>query len=333
MKAMVLSKIAPIETAPLAPAEVEPPVPRYREIRIKILACAICRTDLHVIEGDLPQEKLPIIPGHQVVGDVDALGKGCRLFKRGQRVGVAWLHRSCGHCQYCKRDRENLCESPQFTGYHVNGGYAEYMVAPEAFAYRVPKGYDASLAAPLLCSGIIGFRALARSNLPKGGKLGLFGFGSSAHVVLQLAEARGAKVYVVSRGKAHLELARQMGAEWVGEKTTDLPTRLDSAILFAPAGHLVPDILSVLDKGGTLATAGIHMTDIPALNYQRHLFYEKNLCSVTASTRRDGSALLKEAARVGVQPHITTYALSDANRALQDLKSDLISGSGVLRVS
>jgi propanol-preferring alcohol dehydrogenase len=283
-----------------------------------------------VIEGDLPGRKLPVVPGHQVVGTVDALGSGCQRLRVGQRVGIAWLRKTCGVCEFCRSDRENLCANPRFTGYHDDGGYAEFAVVAEDFAYEIPAGFRDVDAAPLLCAGIIGYRALERSRLPQGGTLGLIGFGSSAHVVIQLALHRGATVYVMTRGERHRELARQMGAAWVGETTVGLPDRLDSAILFAPSGALVPPALAALRRGGTLALAGITMSEIPPLRYESNLFYEKDLRSVTANTRADGQAFLAEAAALPIRPHTTTYALADANRALQDLKADSIQGTGVL---
>jgi propanol-preferring alcohol dehydrogenase len=299
-------------------------------VRVEVRCCAICRTDLHVIEGDLPKEKLPIIPGHQIVGAVDALGPGCQRLKMSDRVGIAWLGRTCGTCGFCSSQRENLCESAQFTGYHLDGGYAEYAVVAEDFAYPIPKAFSDVEATPLLCAGIIGYRALKRAEVPRGGKLALYGFGSSAHVVIQIARHRGCDVYVVTRGEKHRELARQMGAVWVGEHAADMPVKVDSAIIFAPAGELVPPALEALEKGGTLALAGIHMSAIPEMDYDRYVFYERDIHSVTCNTREDGRGLLAEAAEIPIRPHTTCYPLADANRALQDLKNDQINGTGVL---
>lgn len=332
MKAMVLEHNAPIDTAPLHLSDMPTPSPQTGEVRIKVRCCAICRTDLHVIEGELPPRKQPVIPGHQIVGIVDDLGPGCGRLKRGQRVGVAWLRHTCGQCDFCRSDRENLCESQLFTGYHADGGYAEYAVVPEAFAYEIPEVFEDVQAATLLCAGIIGYRALQRSAVPDGGTLALYGFGSSAHVVIQIARHRGCRVYVATRGETHRELARRMGAEWVGEDPREMPLKADSAIIFAPAGELVPPALAALKKGGTLALAGIYMSDVPGMQYETHLFYERNICSVTANTREDGRHLLAEAARIPIRPHTTTYPLKEANRALQDLKADRINGSGVLVV-
>jgi propanol-preferring alcohol dehydrogenase len=267
-----------------------------------------------------------------VVGIVDARGEGSRRFRIGERVGIAWLARACGTCGFCSEGKENLCEASRFTGYHRDGGFAEYAAVPEAFAYKVPDAFGDAEAAPLLCAGIIGYRALARADLPPGGTLALYGFGSSAHIVLQLALHRGATAYVCTRGASHREMAKAMGAAWVGEDPAEMPVRADSAILFAPAGELVPPALRALKKGGTLALAGIHMSDVPGMKYEECLFYEKNLRSVTANTRADGEGLLREAAEIPIRPRITVFPLEEANRALQLLKADKISGSGVLVV-
>jgi len=332
MKAMLLEHIAPIDSSPLRRTELPIPEPPPDHVRLQVRCCAICRTDLHVIEGDLPQQKLPIVPGHQVVGTVDALGPNCQRLRPGQRVGVAWLRHTCGRCGFCTRGKENLCESAQFTGYHADGGYAQYAVVPEPFAYEIPDAFSDVEAAPLLCAGIIGYRALKRAQLPPGGKLGLYGFGSSAHVVIQIAQHRGCQVYAVTRGEKHRELARQMGAVWVGEEAAEMPVKVDSAIIFAPAGELVPPALQALQKGGTLALAGIYMTPLPEMDYEQYIFYERDVHSVTCNTRDDGRELLAEAARIPIRPHTTIYSLHEANRALQDLKNDRINGTGVLTV-
>jgi len=332
MKAMILREIAPIDAAPLALVDLPIPEPGPGEVRVAVRATAICRTDLHVIEGDLPRARLPVIPGHQIVGTVDALGPGCRLLRQGQRVGVAWLRGTCGQCGFCTSGRENLCEAAQFTGYHADGGYAECALVPEAFAYPIPDQFSDVDAAPLLCAGIIGYRSLERSRVPPGGTLALYGFGSSAHVVIQIARHRGCRVYVVTRGERHRQLAEEMGAEWVGEQAADMPVRVQSAIIFAPAGELIPPALEHLEKGGTLALAGIHMSGVPPLDYQRHLFYERDVRSVTCNTREDGRRLLAEAAEIPIRPHTTVYPLAEANRALQDLKGDRIRGTGVLHI-
>ena len=330
MKAMLLERYGPIEESPLVLRDLPDPQPGPGEVRVKVKACAICRTDLHVIEQDLPPAKLPVVPGHQIVGVVDALGAGCERLSLGRRVGIAWLRHTCGACRFCKSGRENLCEAQQFTGYHADGGYAEHAVVSEGFAYEIPEAFSDLDAAPLLCAGIIGYRALLRAQLDDGSRLGIYGFGSSAHVVIQIALHRGCEVYVVTRGESHRQLAREMGAAWVGERAEDMPAPVDSAIIFAPAGELVPAALARLDKGGTLALAGIHMTPVPKLDYQEHLFYERNIHSVTANTRADGRKLLAEAAEIPIRPHTTAYDLADANRALADLKADRINGTGVL---
>ena len=286
-----------------------------------------------MIEGDLPSHRLPLVPGHQVVGVVEALGKGCSPDLLGTRVGVAWLRHTCGTCGFCCTGRENLCASSRFTGYDADGGFAEYAVAPEAFVYPLPEVFRPIDAAPLLCAGIIGYRALKRSQLPDGGTLVIYGFGSSAHIVCQIALHRGCRVYVVTRGESHRHLARDMGAAWAGEDAAELPEPPDSAIIFAPAGELVPQALENLKKGGTLALAGIYMTDVPVLNYEGHLFYERNVRSVTANTRADGRELLAVAAEIRIRPRITIFPLAQANDALIRLKRDEIDGSGVLSIS
>jgi propanol-preferring alcohol dehydrogenase len=332
MRAMLLPERGPVETSPLLLTELPDPAPGPGEIRVKVSACAICRTDLHVIEGDLPVRRMPLIPGHQAVGTVDAAGAGASRFPRGARVGIAWLARTCGECAFCAADRENLCDRPVFTGYHRDGGFAEYAVVPEAFAYPLPSAFRDAEAAPLLCAGIIGFRALRRADLPRGGTLAIFGFGSSAHIVIQIALHRGCEVLVCTRGEKHRELAKRMGASWAGENPEEMPAPADSAILFAPAGELVPKALRKLKKGGTLSLAGIHMSDIPSMRYEECLFYEKNVRSVTANTRQDGEELLREAAEIPLRPEIALFPLEEANRALQLLKADKLQGTGVLTV-
>lgn len=332
MKAMLLRKRGPIETSPLELADLPDPSPGPGEIRVKVTACGICRTDLHVIEGDLPQALSPVIPGHQIVGTVDAAGEGASRLSPGTRVGIAWLAQTCGTCEFCAAGKENLCDSPAFTGYHRNGGYAEYAIAPEAFAYPLPPSFSDADAAPLLCAGIIGFRALRRADLPRGGRLALYGFGSSAHIVIQIALHRGCEVFVVTRGEKHRELAMRMGASWAGERPEDLPTDPDSAILFAPAGELVPRALRRLRKGGTLSLAGIHMSDVPRMPYGECLFHEKNIRSVTANTRQDGEDLFREASEIPLRPKVTFFPLAEANRALILLKEDKLAGTGVLTV-
>jgi propanol-preferring alcohol dehydrogenase len=332
MKAMILDAIAPIGDAPLRLVDAPDPIPGPGEVRLRVHCCAICRTDLHVIEGDLPEQKLPVVPGHQVVGVVDRLGPGCTLLRVGRRVGVAWLRGVCGACGFCLDGRENLCEQTRFTGYHADGGYAALACVDERFAYPIPDVFSDVEAAPLLCAGIIGYRSLERSKPRRGCRIALYGFGSSAHIVMKIALHRGYEVYVVTRGGGHRELARKMGARWVGEHPEELPVRVESGIVFAPAGELVPPALEQLERGGTLALAGIYMSDVPVLDYERHLFYERDLRSVTCNTREDGRALLAEAAEIPIRAKITEYSLEDANRALQDLKSDQVDGTAVLNI-
>lgn len=332
MRAMVLHQIAPIATSPLRLEDVADPQPGPREVRVRVRACACCRTDLHVIEGDLPARKLPVIPGHQVVGVVDQLGAGASRFAVGQRIGIAWLRHTCGQCAFCRSGRENLCVQSRYTGYHADGGYAEFAIVPEDFAYALPDALSDVSAAPLLCAGIVGYRALKRAHVPPAGRLAIYGFGSSAHVNAQIALHRGCELYVVTRSEQHQALARRMGAAWAGGRAEDLPVRADSAILFAPAGELVPAALEKLEKGGTLSLAGIYMTDVPPLNYARHLFGERDIVSVESNTRADGQEFLAAAAAVPVVTHTTTYPLRDANCALQDIKADHISGTAVLVV-
>jgi propanol-preferring alcohol dehydrogenase len=330
MNAMVLDNPAPVETSPLMLRDVTAPIPGPREIRLRVLACGVCRTDLHVIEGELPPQRPHLIPGHQVVGEVDSLGPGATRFAPGDRAGIAWLRYTCGHCTYCRAGDENLCPNARFTGYHEDGGYAQFAIVHEDFAYRLPSTLDPALTAPLLCGGIIGYRALRRAQVTPGCRLGLYGFGSSAHVCIQIAQHWGCTVYVMTRDPGHQQLARQLGAAWAGGANESPPQPLDSAILFAPVGDLVPTALEGLDRGGTLALAGIHLTQIPPLDYQRHLFYEKNLRSVTANTRRDGAELIALANQIPLKPHITRFKLDQANLALQQMKNNAISGSAVI---
>jgi len=330
MKAAVLDRQAPLDASPLSIREIRDPEPGPGEVRLRVRACGLCRTDLHVIEGDLPPHLLPLVPGHQTVGVVDRLGPGAVRFREGDRVGTAWLRHTCGRCRYCTTRRENLCESSRYTGYDADGGYAELAVVPEAYAYAVPEVFSDSEAAPLLCAGIIGYRALERSEVRPGGTLGMWGFGSSAHVTIQVALARGCRVFVATRGEKHRTLAREMGAAWVGSATERMPEHVDGGILFAPAGDLVPIALRSIEKGGTLAIAGIYVSPIPALDYERDLFYERTVRSVTSNTRADGEGLLREAAAIPIRPRVTTLPLGDVNRGLQLLKADQLSGTGVL---
>jgi len=332
MKAMVLERPAPIDRAPLVLRDLPIPGPAAGELRVRVEACGICRTDLHVVEGELPPQRERVVPGHQVVGIVDACGAGVRRFKEGDRVGIAWLRATCGTCRYCRAGSENLCLAARFTGYHADGGYAEWAVVRDDFAYAVPAALSAAEATPLLCAGIIGYRALRRAAVRPGCRLGLYGFGSSAHIAIQVARHWGCTVYVMTRDERHQALARTLGAAWAGGAAVRPPDSLDSAILFAPVGDLVVPALEALDQGGTLALAGIYLTDVPTLNYERHLFHEKTVCSVTANTRADGEELLRVAAEIPIRPQTSAFRLEDANRALQQLKHDAIQGSGVLLV-
>jgi len=332
MRAMVLDQPGEIESAPLQERELPDPEPGRGEVLVRVEVCGVCRTDLHITEGDLPSHKQPVIPGHEVVGRVAKLGPGCSRLRAGDHIGVAWLHRACGVCECCRRGHENLCDSPVFTGYDVDGGYAGFTVADERFAYLLPDELPAATLAPLLCAGIIGYRSLVRSAVRPGERLGLYGFGASAHIVIQIALHWGCEVYVVSRDRSHQKLAVEMGATWVGGSGDRPPRKLSSAILFAPVGELVPEILESLGKGGTLAVAGIYLTQIPPLDYDRHLFQERDLRSVTASTRQDGEELLALAAEVPLHAHTQEFPLGEANEALRHLKHDQISGAAVLRV-
>jgi alcohol dehydrogenase, propanol-preferring len=333
MRAMVLMRPMPIDRQPLAMHDLPMPEPAEGEVRVKVLACAVCRTDLHVVEGDLPPKVAQIVPGHQAIGTVEKLGPGAKRFKIGDRVGIAWLRYACGKCRYCKAASENLCPYAKFTGYDENGGYAEYATVKEDFAYAIPPTLETNSATPLLCAGIIGFRAMKRAAVKPGCRLGLFGFGSSAHIAIQVARHWKCSVYVMTRDEKHRKLSMELGATWAGGSDDMPPEKLDSAILFAPVGTLVPRALETLDMGGTLAIAGIYLTDIPPLNYEKHLFHEKNLCSVTANTRHDGEELLGISAQIPLRPRIETFGLDEANRALKLLKTDGINGSGVLMIN
>jgi propanol-preferring alcohol dehydrogenase len=329
---MLLEFPAPIAQKPLRLTELPPPAPGPGEILVQVEYCGICHTDLHIVEGELPLDRLPLIPGHQVVGRVTEPGIKTGRFAPGERVGLAWLHWACGRCEYCRRGLENLCEESQFTGFSRDGGFAEYVTAPEDFAYRLPPELAGAEAAPLLCGGIIGYRALRMSGVKPGSRVGLYGFGASAHIAIQVARSWGCEVYVFSRGESHRKLARRLGAAWTGQAHEEPPARLDSAIIFAPAGEIVPEALRALKKGGTLALAGIYMSQIPPLDYEKHLYYEKTVKSVTASTRQDGEELLELAARIPLKTQVQIFPLAQANEALQLLKQGKIDGAGVLQV-
>ena len=299
-------------------------------MRVRISACGVCRTDLHLAEGDLPPKRPGVVPGHEVVGVVDARGPGADRFELGQRVGVPWLGGTDGRCRFCRSGRENLCLAPTFTGWDADGGYAEACVADEAFAYALPTGLDDEQAAPLLCAGIIGYRALRSASLPVGGRLGLYGFGGSAHLAAQIALHEGARVHVLTRGAANQQLARELGVDSVGGPADAPPEKLDSAVLFAPVGDLVPVALEALDRGGTLTVAGIYLSDIPALRYDDDLFQERVLRSVTANTRADGEEFLRLAERFGLHATTHGYPMNEAPRALVDLKHGRFAGAAVL---
>lgn len=328
-RALVLDAAAPIGRHPLRLTRRPAPEPGPGEVLVRVAACGICRTDLHVVEGDLPLRRAPIVPGHQVVGRVEALGAGVSRFQAGDRVGIAWLRRTCGACPFCRDGRENLCERAQFTGWDADGGYADYAVAPADFVHAVPAVFADAEAAPLLCAGIIGYRALRRSGARAGQRLLMYGFGSSAHVTLQVAQARGIEVWVSTREAAHRALARRLGATWVGGLEAAPPAPVEAAIIFAPAGELVPQALRRLAPGGTLALAGIHMSPVPSLAYEA-LFGERTVTTVTANTREDARELLAAAAAVPVRPVVTTFPLEAANVALERLKAGDLAGSGVL---
>jgi propanol-preferring alcohol dehydrogenase len=330
VRALVIRSQAPIERRPLVLETRPVPAPAGDEILVRVSACALCRTDLHVIEGDLPLRRSPLVPGHQVIGRVERAGAAAARFAPGDRVGIAWLRFTCGTCPYCRRGAENLCASARFTGWDADGGFAEYAVVPEAFAYAIPAVFPDVEAAPLLCAGIIGYRALKLSAVAPGDRLAIYGFGSSAHVTLQVAQARGCEVFVATREASHRALARSLGAAWVGDLATPMPAKAHGAIIFAPAGELVPVALRALDRGGTLALAGIYMTEVPPLDYATDLYHERTIRSVTANTRADGEELLREAARIPIRTRTTAFPLEDANAALESIKRGTMPGSGVL---
>lgn len=332
MNAMVLDRSADVATGPLHLRDVPVPRPASGEVLVKVRVCGVCRTDLHVVEGELPDIRLPLIPGHQVVGTVAELGAGVSELREGDRVGIAWLQATCGACEFCTSGRENLCEKARFTGYQADGGYAEYAVVPARYAYPIPPVFSDDEAAPLLCAGIIGYRALRLSGIKPGQRLGLYGFGASAHIAIQIARHWGCQVYVSSLKPEHQALARTLGAAWVGGALDRPPVPLHGSIIFAPAGDLVPPALRALERGGTLALAGIHMSPIPSLDYDREVFGERVLRSVTANTRQDGLDLLRDAAAIPIKPHTVRYPLRQANQALQDLKAGSFQGAAVLTV-
>jgi propanol-preferring alcohol dehydrogenase len=329
MKACLLHAPAPVEKNPLDFADARDPAPQKGEVLVRVNFCGVCRTDLHVVEGELPPCKSPIIPGHQVVGVIEKLGPGAHRFSIGARVGIPWLHSTDQTCEYCRAGMENLCDHPTFTGYTVDGGYAEYAVALEDFMYAIPENFSDEQAAPLLCAGIIGFRSLRLSGIKPGGRLAFYGFGAAAHVAIQVARHWGVEVFAATRGAKHQKLALQLGAAWAGEATAEPPAKLDAAIIFAPAGELVPAALKSLKKGGVLVLGGIHMSPIPSFDYNL-IYQERVIRSVANNTRQDGEDFLRIAAEIPIHTQVNLFPLREANRALNDLKSDWINGAAVL---
>ena len=330
----MLSKPAPVETRPLAITDVPKPTAADGEVLIKINACGICRTDLHVVEGELPVRRSPLIPGHQIVGTIEGIGDGVSEFSKGDRVGVAWLNRTCGKCRFCLSGRENLCEFAEFTGWTRDGGYAEYVAAPANFVYHLPENFSDLHAAPLLCAGIIGYRALKLTNINswQGAQLGIYGFGAAGHICIQIARFRGADVYVATRDRErHQKLAEELGAAWVGDTFDIPPVALDAAIICAPAGEIVPVALKAIDRGGTLVLGGIHMSPIPQIEYSL-IYGECVVRSVMNNTRADGIEFLKEAAAIPITTSVQTFPLDQANEALIALKTDSIRGAAVLQI-
>ncbi|MEC5193316.1 MULTISPECIES: zinc-dependent alcohol dehydrogenase family protein [unclassified Arthrobacter] len=332
MRAWRVERPGPIRSGPLVAAECPDPLPGPTEVLLRVRVCGVCRTDLHLAEGDLAPRRPGVIPGHEVVGEVLRCGDRATRFSPGDRVGVAWLGGTCGLCRFCLRGEENLCLSPVFTGWDRDGGYAELVTVAEAFAYRLPTRFSDEEAAPLLCAGIIGYRALCRAGLPIGGRLGIYGFGGSAHLAAQMALFQGARVYVMTRSEEARRLALELGATFAGGAEESPPDPLDSAILFAPAGGLVPVALRALDRGGILAVAGIHLSDIPPLNYATELFQERQLRSVTANTRADGEEFFRIAAEIPLHPTTVSYPFAAADQALLDLAEDRVTGAAVLRM-
>ncbi len=330
---MLLEHSADAGTGPLRLGDLPVPEPGPGQVRIRVRVCGVCRTYLHIVEGDLPPAKRPIVPGHETVGVVDRIGAGVRSVREGDRVGIAWLQGTCGRCEFCRTGRQNLCPKATFSGYHVDGGYADYALVSEAFVYPIPPDFSDDEAAPLLCAGIIGYRALRLSGVQPGQRLGMYGFGASAHVTIQVAKHWACSVYVCSLREEHRALARELGANWVGGATDQPPEKLHGAIVFAPAGEIVIPALRALEHGGTVALAGIHMTAIPAIDYDRDLFGERTIRSVTANTRQDGLDLLREAAAIPIRTRTQRFPLEQANQALQQVKAGTIKGAAVLSIS
>jgi propanol-preferring alcohol dehydrogenase len=332
MKAWEVTKPGPLEGDPVRLADREPPVPGPRDVLVQVKTCGVCRTDLHIVEGDLPAHRDNVVPGHEIVGTIVDRGEASSRFDIGTRVGIAWLRWTCGVCRFCSRGDENLCDSPRFTGYDDDGGYSEFAVADEDYVHELPATFDDLHAAPLLCAGVIGYRALKRTQLPIGGRLGIYGFGGSAHIAAQVAMYEGATVHVMTRAEDARRLASRLGVASVQGAYDAPPERLDAAILFAPIGDLVPVALEALDRGGRLSIAGIHLTDVPSLNYERHLFQEREIVSVTANTRIDAREFLQVAAEIPVEVSAQPYPLEEAPRALADLAAGRLSGAAVLEI-
>jgi alcohol dehydrogenase, propanol-preferring len=333
MRAWRVRRPGPMDTGPLEQVTTDVPRPEPSELLVAVRACGVCRTDLHVAEGDLPVHRERVTPGHEVVGEVvEVGGQAGDGFAVGDRVGIAWLRHTCGVCKYCRRGNENLCPKSRYTGWDADGGYAEFATVPAAFAHRLPSGYSDSELAPLLCAGIIGYRSLLRAELPPGGRLGIYGFGGSAHITAQVALAQQAEVHVMTRGREAQELAIKLGAASAQGAADPPPEPLDAAILFAPVGDLVLPAMEALDRGGTLSIAGIHLSDIPSLNYHRHLFQERQIRSVTSNTRADARAFLDFADQHHIEVTTPEYPLTQADQALTDLAAGRIAGAAVLLV-
>ena len=321
------------EESPLEFVEKPVPTPGRGEVLVKVLACGVCHTDLHVTEGDLPVHKEHVTPGHEIVGKVVAFGPECQRFELGQRIGIPWFRHACGVCEYCRSGKENLCPKSVYTGWDHDGGYAEYVTVPEGFAYRLPDNFSNLEVAPLMCAGIIGYRSYLRANVPAGGRLGLYGFGGSAHLTAKLAIAQGVEVHVFTRGKESQKYALELGSASANGAYDDSPVPLDSSIIFSPAGEQVPKALENLRPGGTLACGGIHMSDIPSMVYEDAIFHEKNLTTVESNTRRDGEEFLTLASRLNIKPHVTAYPFEKADEALRRLKKGDVTGAYVLEMS
>ncbi|HDS00428.1 MAG TPA: zinc-binding alcohol dehydrogenase family protein [candidate division Zixibacteria bacterium] len=331
MKAMILESPKPIDQKPLVEKELEKPQPQSGQILIRISVCGACHTDLHTVEGELELPKLPIIPGHEIIGNVEKNGPGAERFKEGDRVGVAWLNWACGECVYCRNNQENLCENARFTGLHADGGYAEYTVVDERFAYPIPDIFSDLEAAPLMCAGVIGYRALRLSEFKPESRLGLYGFGASAHIAIQIARHKNCRVFVFTRSENHRQLARELGAEWTGSAQDMPPEQLDSSVTFAPAGWIVPYALKHLRPGGTLAINAIYMSPIPELEYPL-IYKERTLRSVAHVARSDAEEFLPLAAEIPVKTEVEGFELQDANEVLKKMKESRIRGSAALKI-